>query len=365
MLRLRRAEAPVKWRSEHNLLAAANADWASQAVGGTGITWASPDWVDYTREETYHLLCSDPHGNLPTALASAVLAAEHSAIRARQWAGLIADAGRDTSNGHLREWGHLLAQGIQGGDLSAYFSCLINDARLDQSILVIALEQRGEIYRILRRYDDALADLNSVIEADPGRAWAIGSRGETYRLMGHYDEALADFNRAIELDPGYAWAIGSRGQTYKDMGRYDQAQAQFSSAIELRPDYAWAFGSRGEIHRDMGHYAEALADFNHAIELRPDYTWAFGGRGETYRLMGRYDDALADLHSAIEQNPGNSWALGHRGQTYQAMGRNSEALADLKRAIEIDPNLDWAIASRDQIRDATSGRNVSDDDLTG
>jgi hypothetical protein len=178
MLRLRRAEAPVKWRSEHSLLASSNAAWADQ-FAEAGVTWSSPDWVDYTREQIYHLLCSDPYGNLPAALASAVLAAEHGVDRARQWADLITDAGRDTSSGHLTDWGDRLAQGIQSGDLSAYLSCLINDAHLDPSTLVIALEQRGETYRILRRYAEALEDLNQVIEADPSRAGAIGSRGET------------------------------------------------------------------------------------------------------------------------------------------------------------------------------------------
>jgi tetratricopeptide (TPR) repeat protein len=346
MLRLRRAEAPVKWRSEHNLLAAANADWASQAAAGTGITWASPDWADYTREQTYHLLCADPHGNLPAALASAVLAAEHSAIRARQWAGLIADAGRDTGNGHLSDWGYRLAQGIQGGDLSAYLSCMINDARLDQNTLVIALAQRGETYRILKRYDEALADLSRVIEADPGRASAIGSRGETYRQMRRNDEALADFNRAIELRPGYAWAIGSRGQIHRAAGRYDEALADFNRAIELDPGYSWAYGSRGQTYQDMGRYEEALADSGRAIELRPGYLWAIGNRGETYRLMGRHDEALAEFNRAIELDPGYSWAFGSRGQTYQDMGRYEEALADFGRAIELRPGYLWAISNR-------------------
>lgn len=350
MLRLRRAEAPAKWRAEHNLLAAANADWARQAAGGTGITWASPDWADYMREQVYHQLCADPHGNLPTALASAVLAAAHSAVRARQWAVLIADAGRDTSNGHLSQWGHRLIQAIQAGDLSAYLGYLINDASLDQDVLIVALEHRGETYRILNRYDEALADLNRVIEADPDRAWAIGSRAETYRLMRRYDEALVDFNRAIELDPGYAWAIGSRGQIHRAARRHDEALADFSDAIELRPGYTWALGSRGDLHRDIGCYTQALADFNRALELRPDYPWALSGRGETYRLMGRYAEALADFDRRIELNPGNAWALGHRGQAYHALGRDNEALADLQRAIELDPNLDWAIASRDSIQ---------------
>ena len=99
------------------LLAQANARWASDATEGTDDAWANPDWVDYTREETYHLLCADPVGNLPKALASAVKAAEHSPIRARQWAVLIADAGRDANNNRLREWGQRLTDGIHGDDL--------------------------------------------------------------------------------------------------------------------------------------------------------------------------------------------------------------------------------------------------------
>ena len=34
-------------------------------------------------------------------------------------------------------------------------------------------------------------------------AWAIASRGETYRQMGRFAEALADFDRAIALDEKY------------------------------------------------------------------------------------------------------------------------------------------------------------------
>ena len=319
MLRLRRAEAPARWRSEHNLLAAANANWALQAAGRGGITWRSPDWIDYTREETYHRLCADPLGNLPGALASAVKAAEHSATRARQWAELMADAGSDANNEQLRRWGQRLIDGIGYGDLSAYLSCLINDAQLETHTLVIALEQRGETCRLMRRYDDALADLNQTLHLAPDRAWALGSRGETYRAMRRYEEALADFNHAIELNPGYAWAIGSRGQTYRAMRRHE----------------------------------EALADFNHAIELRPKHSWAIGSRGETYRLMGRYREALSDLNRVIDRNPTNAWAIGHRGQTYQDMGRYDDALADLNRAIELNPSLDWAITSRNEVHDAT------------
>ena len=145
----------------------------------------------------------------------------------------------------LINWGQRLRDGIHDSDLTQYLTCLINDAHLDKSTLVIALEERGEDHRLAKRYDEALADYTRAMELDPGNAWAIIGRGETYRLMGRYDEALADFTRAIELDPGNAWAIAGRGETYRLMGRYDEALADFNRAIELDPGNAWAIASRG------------------------------------------------------------------------------------------------------------------------
>jgi tetratricopeptide (TPR) repeat protein len=348
MLRLQHAQAPSQWRANQVTLAEANAQWARDTASETDQAWKNPRWIDHTREETYHLLCADPAGNLPKALATAVKAAEHSTTRARQWAQLITDAARDTNDPALRQWGQRLQDGLADIDLTQYLTCLINDAHLDNTARVIALEERGESHRLADRHDEALADFNRAIELDPSRTWAIGSRGQTYRAMERYDEALADFSRAIELDPSRAWVITERGETYRLMERYDEALADLSRAIELNPDYAWAITHRGETYRLMERYDEALADLSRAIELDPGYAWAIGSRGQTYRAMERYDEALADLSRAIELDPSRAWAIAHRGETYRLMERYDDALADLNRAIELNPSQDWAIAHRGQ-----------------
>ena len=346
MLRLRRAEAPSEWRSEQNSLAQANANWANQAAEGTNDTWVNPDWVDYTREETYHLLCADPHSNLPKALTSAVKAAEHSTIRARQWAALITDAGRDTNNDRLREWGQRLSDGIHDDDLAPYLTCLINDAQLDRTALIVALERRGVTYRLMKRYDDALVDLDRAIELDHERASASSSRGQAYRLMGRYDDALADFTRAIELDPSSDWNFADRGYTYQLMGRYDDALADLTRAIELDPSSDWAITIRGQTYRALERYDDALADFDRAIELDPSSDWAITIRGQTYQALERYDDALADFTSAIELDPSDADYLASRAETYRLIGRYDDALVDFDRAIELDPSSAWNFADR-------------------
>jgi tetratricopeptide (TPR) repeat protein len=357
MLRLQLAQAPSQWRTNHTSLADANARWARETTDSISKPWTNTRWIDHTREETYHLLCAEPAANLPKALASAVMAAEQSTTRARQWAELIVDAGRDTDDATLRRWGQRLHNGINDGDLTSYLTHLINDAHLDKTTLAIALEERGESCRMAGRNDQAIVDFNRAIELNPSGAWALAYRGEIYRLMERYDDALTDFNRAIELNPSHAWAIGSRGQTYQAMQRYDDALTDLNHAIELNPSYDWVIGGRGETYWLMERYADALTDFNRAIELNPSYAWALAHRGETYLTMERYDDALTDLNRAIELNPSYDWAIAYRGQTYQAMERYDDALTDFNRAIELNPRLDWAIGSRGQTYQAMERYN--------
>jgi len=345
MLRLQRAQAPSEWRAKHIALAQAHALWATVAAGGADKNWANPDWIDHTCEETYHLLCADPVNNLPQALASAVKAAEHSPGRARQWAGLIADAGRDTGHSLLREWGQRLLGAIHDGDLTQYLTYLITDAHLDRAALTVAFEERGDSRRLADRYDEALADLTRAIELDPERVSAISGRGAVYREMERYDEALADFTRAMELDPAVVWISGRRGETYRRMERYEEALADFTRAMELDPAVVWIISGRGAVYWDMERYEEALADFTRAMELDPAAIW-LSGRGAIYREMERYDEALAECTRAIELDPSDGLAIGGRGETYRLMERYDEALADFTRAIELDPSDGLAISSR-------------------
>ena len=364
MLRLRRAEAPTQWRSNQMTLARANARWAAEVTAGAGGAWASSEWIDWTREETYHLLCADPIGNLPSALASAVKVAEKGVNRARQWAGLIGDAGRDTDNAVLRKWGQCLRDGIHDSDLTQYLTCLINDARLDDAILAIALKERGYGHQLARRDSQAIADFTRAIELQPADTWAFRHRGRTYWLTERLDEAVADFTRAIELDPADAWAFGPRGEIYRFMERYHEALADLNRAIELEPADAWTIAIRGQIHEDIERYDEALADFTRAIELDPANATAFGHRGQIYWLMERHDEALADLNRAVELEPADAWVTTVRGHTYRLMERYDEALADFTRAIELDHDYAWAIAERSRAYLATGRKDEALTDIT-
>jgi tetratricopeptide (TPR) repeat protein len=346
MLRLRRAEAPAEWRAEQKKLAQANATWASESAAGTADAWANADWVDYRREEIYHSLCADAHRTLPQALASAVKAAGQSTIRARQWAALIADAGRDTGNDRLREWGRRLEECIHGDDRIPYLTCLINDATLDKANLVVAYKERGGQYHDVGRYADALADYSRAIELNPESAQTIASHGDMLRHLLRYEEALADYTRAIEIKPESARFRAGRGDSYSNMGRYVDALADYNRAIDINPKSAITIAGRGRVLRQLRRYGEALADFSRAIEISPESGWIIAGRGDVYHDIGRYNDAFSDFTSAIELNPKDVHAFTDRGDIHNHLGHYREGIADLNQAIKLDPKNIRAMSTR-------------------
>jgi tetratricopeptide (TPR) repeat protein len=102
-------------------------------------------------------------------------------------------------------------------------------------------KRRAELFALISRYDDAIADLNAAIELDPDNPELYTLRGQMYLYLYEWDSSLADYNHAIELDPDYADAYYYRAVLYYSI---------LQTGVELR--------------------TEALADFQHYLDLAPD-----------------------------------------------------------------------------------------------
>ena len=350
MIRFQRAQSPSDWRTNHLALARAHARWAVEAAGSPDPAWANQDWVDHTVERTYHLLCADPVGNRLQALTSAVMAQASKTARARQWAELFADAGRDTENRDLRQLGERLDEGSKDGDLTRYLTYLIDDGGLSESALAVAFSQRGEAHLRATRDGRALADFSRAAELDPGLAPAVAGRGLAYLSMGRNDKALTDFNRALGLNPDLASAVAGHAVIYMEMTRFHEALAALNRALELDPELDWAFAFRGLVHTFSGRPAEALADLDRAIELDPNESGYIAIRAMISMESGRpAEDALADLNRVMELDPNESGYIVIRAMISMESGRPEDALADLNRVMELDPNETRHIAIRGMI----------------
>jgi len=96
----------------------------------------------------------------------------------------------------------------------------------------MAYQNRGSVFLDLRRYDEAIADFNKVIEMRPHNARAYLGRGVARAFKRQFTSAIGDLNRAIELDPKAPDAYFFRGMVYAEIGN-PRAIADFQKACDM------------------------------------------------------------------------------------------------------------------------------------
>ncbi|BBD68799.1 tetratricopeptide repeat protein [Nostoc commune NIES-4072] len=352
MLRHKRLSSPQGWADIHGKLADYYHSLRNDLQLEEEEKQRDPSWQSHTLNVLYHNLCQSPQRNLSVSLNQFLAALKNQRKFAQQYAETMLQAGKDADSAEVQRWGEQLVNGLKAYEEDVYqvtlemFTAVLQNSRIEVKWQPIALGWRGETYRLMKRYPEALQDFDCAIELDPKYDWAIAHRGETYLLMKQYTEALQDFDRAIELNPKLHWAIVHRGETYLLMKQYTEALQDFDRAIELDPKYAWTLKFRGRTYHLMERYTEALQDFDRAIELNPKFDWAIANRGETYRSKERYAEALQDFNRAIELDPKHDWAIASRGQTFLQLKQYNEALADFNRAIGLKSHDDWYLYDR-------------------
>jgi tetratricopeptide (TPR) repeat protein len=232
---------------------------------------------------------------------------------------------------------------------------------------------RGQILAALGRTDEALADFDRVIEADPNYPEYRFDRGNLLAGQDRYDEALADYEATMRLSPPFAKLYFNRGSLHALSGDTDAAVSDFSYVLDLEPAHLEARISLASLLLDAGDPQAAaqqvraglavspgearlyctlglalldLADhpaacqaFSQALDLDPGMPGALVNRAAAACELGRYDAADADLSAVLELDAGHPGLLYSRGLARAAAGRTAEAIADYTLALE-DPRAD-------------------------
>jgi tetratricopeptide (TPR) repeat protein len=204
--------------------------------------------------------------------------------------------------------------------------------------LAVALAVRAEGLSQKRDYDNAIATLNSAIEADPDNVRIIDARAVAHQRKGENDLAMADYNLALRKRPNFGGGYNDRGTLYMRKLALQSALDDFNLAVQFAPTLYVARTNRARILTMNKDFDGALADFAEAQRIDPEAVNTAVYRCRTYTAMGRLDDALADCNSAIEKQPKNQVALNNRADAYAAKGNLDAALKDFNAILALNPN---------------------------
>ena len=128
---------------------------------------------------------------------------------------------------------------------------------------------RANIYLAMKRENDALADVEKLMELTPEDETAYLLRGRIYELLDDTDAAFADYQQAIELNPFNEEAWLMAGHLMLTREKYDEATVLFDEAIEHNEKFARAYAARALAKHQTGDHEGASADAKIAGELNP------------------------------------------------------------------------------------------------
>jgi tetratricopeptide (TPR) repeat protein len=165
----------------------------------------------------------------------------------------------------------------------------------------------ARLYRIDRRFDDALALENKYLNMDrslfrPAQLRDLEARSIIYAETDRYEDALADGDEIIRLALNEADAYDHRCWIRAVAGRdLDKALADCNRALALKPNDPATLDSRGLVNFKLGHLQDALSDYNMALQQEPRAYETLYARGVVKLGLGEKDDANEDMVRATRE----------------------------------------------------------------
>jgi protein O-GlcNAc transferase len=127
-----------------------------------------------------------------------------------------------------------------------------------------------------RRFEDALAGYDRVLEDRPDDLDALFNRGVVLVALKRYADAVASYDRALAIKPDFVEALNNRGALLADLGRHDEALDSYDRALAIRPDFPGFLNNRAGLFRLMGLHERAAQDYARLLELEPEFDQALG-----------------------------------------------------------------------------------------
>lgn len=98
--------------------------------------------------------------------------------------------------------------------------------------LAVAYFYRGTSYLHMGRHQDALADYERAVKLEPSSVH-LNARASVLATLKRFPEALQDLNKALELDPNNAEAYNNRGAVKAQIGQSSDAMNDIVRAAQL------------------------------------------------------------------------------------------------------------------------------------
>jgi len=232
---------------------------------------------------------------------------------------------------------HMLQVDLHRGDKDrarATLAELRREAPDDPAVLYVA----GMLYRLDGLYDEAIAAYDHLLRQNPQDLVIVAyNKARILTHMRRYDEAVAELERARAVEPDHPMVRTFLAVALFNQGRVDEAQGLVEDVLRqhphldgVRPVLAWCLSARGEHER-----ARALVTDRVREIAAADHDIAFW-LASFYGMEGLADDAVEWVRRAVRLGNENYplFAQSRKLDSLRGDPRFREIMDDLKRRFD-------------------------------
>lgn len=213
-----------------------------------------------------------------------------------------------------------------------------------------SLMKEGQQLYAAKKYDEAIARLQRVIELDNTRWLASLYIAQSYIAKKNWKLALSNARVAFEAAPAgadvrntLAESLLGSGRAALSGGQFTEATALFGEYIALSPTEGRGYLGAGQAYVGAGRYADALNAFLHGLQRdksgpgRDELLKGLLDGGTKALQQGEPKSAVLLLQEYVQQDPGNAAGFVILGKALLEAGYRSDARGALSRALQLNP----------------------------
>ena len=244
---------------------------------------------------------------------------------------------------------------VEARDASRYQGAREKAIELFEALIAKYPDEEDAYPDLLRLYStraEQLAIAERAVEAVPNAGQLRNDYAYQLLFEGRYAEAVRQLETYVELDPGEPNPHDSLAEAYLFTGQPEKAVEMYAKALEVDPSFGPSHSGRAWAFAAMGRYDEALAE-REALRRSENPAFSPGTLlfGDAFILsrLGRYEDANAAIQEAQALHEGPDLDVSLlllSALTRIERGQHAEAVEIVKQAQALLPDVTYALLSR-------------------
>ena len=194
----------------------------------------------------------------------------------------------------------------------------------------------AEMQIILRRYMEAAATLQSLLDEDPQNTEALQLLGILFKEQGDIEQAAKSFQTVVELDGDNYEAWTMLGNLLDIQGDPMALQC-FENAIAIDSTYPQGWHSKAFYLQNHEQIDEAIAIYKKIHSIDPTYVDAYLNAAILHIEQSEYAEAEVELQGFIDISPHDPLGPYYMGVSSEQQGKNEEALGFYNQAASLSP----------------------------